>query len=273
MIDRYSIGDFASKLGVTSSLLKYYEQKGLLKPEVRGAGYRYYTVRSIPLILDMIKWKNMGFSAESVVELMQATEYEQLSELLLSNRASIEQQIRYLQGVLDYTDEMSVPQEVYTEDNWDIGLYGDFYFLPTHDNQALLQNEDVRPLLHEWQRWLPVVQPIARLDSRDDSSTEILWGLTVSRNFAEVQNLPKGNIVEYVPASRMLRVLDRRPLPDQRRDMPEDPVMAKQMLVNVRRIAEMHRLTIVGPSYFTIMTKVREGDSRYSYQQIYTSIE
>ncbi len=272
MIDQYSIGDFASKLGVTSSLLKYYEQKGLLKPEVRNAGYRYFTVRSIPLILDMIKWKNMGFSAEEVVELMQATRYEQLSDLLMSNKSAIEQQIRYLQGVLSYTEEMRVPQETYEDDNWDIGYYGDFYFLPTHDNHSFIENGTTSPLLREWQRWLPVVQPIAKSDGRDGMSGEIWWGLTVPKRFAEEQQLPLGDVVEYVPRMRMLRVLDRRPLPDQARAMPENDVMAKQMFVNVRRIAREHNLNIEGPSYFTIMSKVREGDARYSYQRIFTAV-
>lgn len=32
MITRYSVGDYASKLGVTSGFIKYYEKQGLLTP-------------------------------------------------------------------------------------------------------------------------------------------------------------------------------------------------------------------------------------------------
>ena len=274
MIERYSVGDFASKLGVTSALIKYYEKQGLLKPEIQNAGYRYYTVRGIPLILDVIKWKNMGFSAKDVVSLMQATRYEQLSDLLLSNRSAIEQQIRYLQGVLDYTDQMGISQSLYTQkSDWDIGYYGDFYFLPTHTNQELLGNEATSRLMHEWLRWLPVVQPTAKADMRRDEADEILWGLSVPKSFADAQSLPMDDIVEFIPKQRSLRVLDRRPLPHQEDDMPEEQIMRNQMFINIRRITENHNFNIVGPSYFTIQSKVREGEYRYSYQRIITPIE
>lgn len=273
MLKHYSIGAFASKLGVTSPLLKYYEKQGLLKPEILHSGYRYYTVRAIPLILDMIKWKNIGFSAKDVVRLMQATRYEQLSELLMRNRPAIEQQIRYLQGVLEYTDSMGIPQEKYSAaDNWYVGIYGDWFFLPTHTNAGLLDDPQTPSLLHEWQRWLPVVHPIAQADNRPGSAPDILWGLIVPADFARKQCLPLDEAVQYIPRQRMFCCLDRRPLPDQENDMPNDREMNAQMFSNLNRLLEKHHFQVTGPSYFSIQSKVREGEFRYSYQKVYVPI-
>lgn len=181
----------------------------------------------------------MGFSAKDVVSLMQATRFEQLTDLLQTNREAIEQQIRYLQGVLDYTDQMALSQDMFTqEDDWDIGRYGDFYFLPTHTNQTLLKNKAISTLMHDWLPWLPVVQPTAKVEATGQNGYHILWGLSVPKEFADAQGLPMDESVEYLPRTRALRVLDRRPLPNQEDDMPDDSVMEEQMLVNIRRIAE-----------------------------------
>ena len=87
------IGDF-SKLGhVTVKALRHYARIGLLRPEWtdRFTGYRYYSLRQLPRLNRILALKELGFSLEQVVHMVdEHVSAEQLGKMLTSKQAELQ---------------------------------------------------------------------------------------------------------------------------------------------------------------------------------------
>ena len=267
----YSIGEFAAKTGVTPDFIKYYEKNGLLKPKVSESGYRSYTAVRVSNVSECIKLKNMGFSAKEINLLLTETDFQNTVELLTSRRKEVEDQIRYLQGVLDYTDEIRDQLDAYGRDAWHIDWFDDFYFLGQSRNFSFEKVGDEK-ILKEWQKWQPNVRATARVDNRKEKAPLIEWGVSVPAVFAEAQGLPLTAPVEHVPAGRYLEFFDKRMLPDDQ-DNDDHEAVRQGMFCNVQKILNRHNFRVCGPSFFIVQTKIRENGVRYTYQKVRVPID
>ena len=111
MSERYTIGDAAKQLQVSTRTLRFYEEKDLVRPAyTEENGYRFYEkdqIRQLELILFL---KELGFSLKQIKMLIQDEHGNQSVELLLKeqyqeNQRKIEEiskkqaQIKHLQKI------------------------------------------------------------------------------------------------------------------------------------------------------------------------------
>lgn len=262
----YPIGKFAAKTGVTPDFVKYHEKNGVLEPKITDNGYRYYTAVRVSNVSECVKLKNMGYSGREIQQFMTETDYESTVALFKEKRVDIERRIRYLQGLLDYTDEMDETYEAYGNCAWSVRFFDDYYFLMQTRNFRFEGIGDEH-ILKEWQQWQPIVRATARVDSRRELPPVIDWGVSVPAEFARRQGLNIGAPVEVLPGGRYLEYFDKRLLPDDQ-DNDNFESVRDTMFINVKRIIEAHNFTVTGPSYFLVQTKLREEGLRYTYQRI-----
>ncbi len=62
-----SIGDLADEFGITTRAIRFYEARGLLSPERKGAN-RTYGRRDRARLRLILRGKNLGFSIEDIAE-------------------------------------------------------------------------------------------------------------------------------------------------------------------------------------------------------------
>lgn len=68
--NRYTTGEFAKRANVSVRTIRYYDDKGLLKPsEVKESGYRYYTDPDFIKLQRIIVLKRLGFTLEDIAEI------------------------------------------------------------------------------------------------------------------------------------------------------------------------------------------------------------
>ena len=67
MSERYGIGEVAKKLQVSTRALRFYDQKGLLKPTKAENGYRFYNEDQVQQLQVIIYLKELGFSLAKVI--------------------------------------------------------------------------------------------------------------------------------------------------------------------------------------------------------------
>ena len=93
MAERYSIGEAAKKLQISTRTLRYYDEKDLVRPAyIKENGYRFYSeeqIRQIELILFL---KELGFSLKQIKMLIQDEHGTQSLELLLKEQYQENQQ-------------------------------------------------------------------------------------------------------------------------------------------------------------------------------------
>ncbi|MDR2624909.1 MAG: heavy metal-responsive transcriptional regulator [Zoogloeaceae bacterium] len=70
-VRRMPIGELARKTGVSPDTLRYYEHEGLLpRPPRRASGYREYDEEAVGQVHFILRAKELGFSLEEIVDLL-----------------------------------------------------------------------------------------------------------------------------------------------------------------------------------------------------------
>ncbi|NMW85312.1 MerR family transcriptional regulator [Peptoniphilus sp. AGMB00490] len=78
MIEKlYSIGEIAAKTGVTTRTLRYYEEIGLIEPDlIKENGYRYYSERTATIIPVIKYLQFMDFNLKEIKDFIDNGDYE-----------------------------------------------------------------------------------------------------------------------------------------------------------------------------------------------------
>lgn len=87
MQEKYSIGEVATMLEVSTRTLRFYDEKGLVKPAyTEDNGYRFYEKEQIRQIELIIYLKELGFSLKQIKLLIQDERGSKSLELLLKQQ-------------------------------------------------------------------------------------------------------------------------------------------------------------------------------------------
>lgn len=92
----FRIGEFSKIAQVSGRLLRYYDEIGLLTPEVTDSetGYRYYSARQLPQLNRILVLKELGLSLEQIAQfLKQGTSVDEMRSMLALRKAQIEQAV------------------------------------------------------------------------------------------------------------------------------------------------------------------------------------
>ena len=86
-MSEYTIGDLAKKLNITTRTIRYYDQKGLVKPSrVSESGYRLYSDEQIRQLKLIIFLKELGFSLKDIQKILEDKNGDKLIDLLLEDQ-------------------------------------------------------------------------------------------------------------------------------------------------------------------------------------------
>lgn len=68
--DYLAIGELAERTGVTRSALRYYEEIGLISPDIREGGQRRYTLAAVTQTGMILLLRDAGFSLDEIRRVM-----------------------------------------------------------------------------------------------------------------------------------------------------------------------------------------------------------
>lgn len=102
---KYTIGEFASLIGVTPDTLRLYEKKGIIVPyKDEENAYRYYSDLDVRQVL-MSRWyRSLMIPLEQVSAMTNDYSYEEIEETLVNQRGIIQEKIETLQSISDCID-------------------------------------------------------------------------------------------------------------------------------------------------------------------------
>lgn len=105
---QYTPSELANLTGVTPRTIRYYDQRGLLKPESRNEeGYRLYGSDALLRMQRITMLKFAGFSLGEIRDALEVTEQENLWQLLSDQKQLITQRIEQLEEIVNLLDELS----------------------------------------------------------------------------------------------------------------------------------------------------------------------
>jgi len=104
---KLKIGEFARLAQISIQTLRYYDELGLLKPADVDifSNYRYYTLEQLPRLVQILAFKDLGFSLDQITHLLE----EKLGNDELRRLLSIKQQEMHqqLQDQLDRLERIN----------------------------------------------------------------------------------------------------------------------------------------------------------------------
>ena len=74
----YSVGELAKISGISVKTLRFYDQEGILTPELRNAenGYRYYSDKQMMQVQIIKEMKPFGLSLEDIRNILQKQTFD-----------------------------------------------------------------------------------------------------------------------------------------------------------------------------------------------------
>jgi DNA-binding transcriptional MerR regulator len=107
-----TIGEIASRVGVSADTVRYYEKQGLLRPEKRSdGGYRLYGENAIRRLQFIKQAQHCGFSLAEVAELLKLqgepdARCDDVRHRAVAKKLELERKIRALQAMSAALNEL-----------------------------------------------------------------------------------------------------------------------------------------------------------------------
>ena len=122
----FKIGDFSKLSCVSVKVLHYYDELGLLKPTHvdHFTGYRYYSADQLPRLNRILALKDLGFSLEQTMRLLEGTLVPaQMREILRMKQAELHQRVQDDQGRLVRVEaRLKLIEQEHTMPEYDVVL-------------------------------------------------------------------------------------------------------------------------------------------------------
>jgi DNA-binding transcriptional MerR regulator len=100
----YTVKQMSTLAGVTPRTLHHYDQIDLLKPESVGEnGYRYYGEKSLLRLQQILFYRELGFSLESIRDVLGQPEF-QILDALEKHRESLRGRVQRLERLIQTVD-------------------------------------------------------------------------------------------------------------------------------------------------------------------------
>lgn len=268
-MERYRIGDFARKLGVTPDFLKYCERKGIISAQVEKNGYRYYEFTQAARLLEYIKLKNQGYTAEEIRDTLHESSYVETIASMQEKKRAIQAGMRFDQALLEYYDEMTEISANFGEQPvWQVRRCEGFYFLPHSVEHRFIEDESVFETVRAWNAYMPVVCSTYKIAQDGEGwlrgeRGQNVWGFSVGERMARRLGMPTCGPVEYVKPGRTLEVFSIKALGSS----------ADMQNTFAREIMEKNGFALCGDAYNKVIFKIFESGVRREYGVLCIPIE
>ena len=113
----YTIGEFGRISGVSAKTIRFYDEKGLLKPVgYSETGYRYYDESSFVTLQRILLLRYLGMSLEQIKEIVRDSTLS-LEDSLQEQKKLLSEKKRHLDRVIDAVDKVQNAEEGQTWEN------------------------------------------------------------------------------------------------------------------------------------------------------------
>ena len=114
---KYTIGEFGRISGISPKTIRFYDEKGLLKPVgYSEAGYRYYDESSFVTLQRILLLRYLGMSLEQIKETVCNSSLS-LAESLQEQKNLLNEKKRHLDRVIDAVDKVQTAEAGQTWEN------------------------------------------------------------------------------------------------------------------------------------------------------------
>lgn len=253
---RYKIGDVSRILGISTDLLRYYEKKGVVKPQKdQSNDYRYYDTWDINFLIDCLWYKRFGFGIPQVAYMVTECYHGDLMSLLDEKSDQLEGELRrqemLLRRLREYRDTVERVKALMGETEIAMSPERICYlnrFNNSYDNRPVMQK-----LSRQWLEYMPFCQRYFEIpeDGLLGDGDDFAWGFSLTSDYAEELNVPVKPPVKKLESRKCLHSAFRS---------SGRNAFTPRHLEYLRDYAGEHGLKVAGPAMGTLVCSVREEE-------------
>lgn len=206
--------EIREKLGITRDTLRFYEQKGIIQPEVDPVnGYRYYDDWQVNLLWDCKLYQSMGFSLTEIQQILACDELSTIRRRIQRRADEVERELERKKMELalmrqHVKDMEHAPQEL---GRIKLSHFNGYVYVPVRENHGFRQDVDPGAVAF-MNANMAIMQPVfwfPRYDrdhyywgyAMDPATFEALAGSEKSKDSREEDSHPDGfTIIDAAPA-------------------------------------------------------------------------
>jgi DNA-binding transcriptional MerR regulator len=208
-MERYTIGEFARRMGVSTDFIKYYEKYGLLQSYQDPSNrYHYYDFSQSQLVLAIQYLRGLGFSAKEIVDLAKAGSQETVIGIFQEKKEEVQKEIFRQQYVMNQLHYYTTALHVESPGTWYVVQTPALYFLPHTTNENYIQNDLTTQLIREWSKYIPYVYGLDRwiydADTKKSCYPSMQHGRAIDAALAKELGLSTESPVLLLPEQRCI---------------------------------------------------------------------
>ena len=100
--DLVTIGELARRAGIAPSTVRYYERRGLVRPDARRSGQRRYREESVRLVVFIGMLKDAGLSLDDIDGVVRAASVSEWKAIGRRRLAVLDEEIARLEHAREY---------------------------------------------------------------------------------------------------------------------------------------------------------------------------
>ncbi|MBR2832177.1 MAG: MerR family transcriptional regulator [Oscillospiraceae bacterium] len=202
---RYKIGDVARILGISTDLIRYYEERGIVSPEKDpNNNYRYYDTWDINYLIDCLWYKQFGFGIDEIAGMASAITVDELTRCLDAKQAEIAADLRrqelLLERIRQYRESLMRIRSFVGK--CDVRQTAEFVCYLNRHNAQYDNRQELQRLSRQWLKYMPFtkryfeVSLVDVLDNGDDYS----WGFSLGMKYVREFGLAIEPPIRFMPS-------------------------------------------------------------------------
>jgi MerR family redox-sensitive transcriptional activator SoxR len=97
-----TIGEVASRAGVATSAVRYYERRGLVRADARRSGQRRYSKETLRRLVFVGMLQDAGLSLDDIAGVLGASDVAEWKAIASARLVALEEEIARLEAARDY---------------------------------------------------------------------------------------------------------------------------------------------------------------------------
>lgn len=263
---KYSIGEFAEMIGVTTDTLRLYEKYNIVNP-VRDEynNYRYYDDLDVRNVLWSRWYRSFQVPLEEVSVFVNSPTIEKVLSKFSQTKNDLEIEIKEKMMLLNKITE--VMEDIKKIDDYFykciIKKTPGIYRLKQTYRNTLLDDERIRDTVDEWMGLLPYTFFSFKIDKAaifsGNECLEYTWGLGIKESEIENFNIEISDYIEYIPPKTCVSsiILSRN-----------DQCFKRDLFQFMIDYIEKNRYFIEGDIFGKIILTIRDGEKMKTYLQV-----
>ncbi|MBQ8930024.1 MAG: MerR family transcriptional regulator [Oscillospiraceae bacterium] len=202
---RYKIGDVAKILGISTDIIRYYEQKGIVSPQRdENNDYRYYDTWDTNNLIDCIWYKHYGFGIDQISHMLSEYTRDDLLDCLDEKTREMEQELHRQQLLLERIRQHR--NAIAGFENYlgkcDMRYRPTLIYYLNRHNAAYYNRSDLQRLSLRWQEYMPFTKRYFEVPESYAENPDVgySWGFSLDMHYVDEFKIQVRDPIHHLPS-------------------------------------------------------------------------